>query len=153
MYNCKMVESGYAIPYFVYPNAVSITEEGGYSFDYIEKMQLAAAQARKKNLVIWEHIDDMLLPMELRFLTRREPPAKYCADLGKSMLHPPEDYFGIPVVDRLFFYPKVVVQAICMGFRPARTCDSWLHKIWRGLHPDSPEEKEIGEIQREKIRN
>jgi hypothetical protein len=40
----------------------------------------------------------------------------------------------VQIVNRLFFYPKDVALAVCMGFNPVRECGSWLHKIWRGLH-------------------
>jgi endonuclease YncB( thermonuclease family) len=39
MYNVTLVQSGLAIPYFIFPNAVPITEEGEYTYAYIETMQ------------------------------------------------------------------------------------------------------------------
>jgi hypothetical protein len=44
-------------------------------------MQKAAAYAQENTLGIWGVIDDILIPMELRYLTRRELPEKFCADL------------------------------------------------------------------------
>ena len=83
-YNFTLVRSGWAIPYFIYPNAVSPTQEGEWEFDTIEMMQDAATEAREENLGIWECIHDVLIPMELRFLIRREIPSKYCADLKSN---------------------------------------------------------------------
>ncbi|MGD2249461.1 MAG: thermonuclease family protein [Candidatus Methanofastidiosia archaeon] len=137
MYNVTLVKSGFAIPYFIFPNAVPITEEGEYTYEHIKIMQKAAAYAQEHTLGIWEVIDDILIPMELRYLTRRELPEKFCADLETGVLYPPKAYYRVPVVNRLFFYPKDVALAVCMGFQPVRGCDSWLHKIWRGLHPGS----------------
>jgi hypothetical protein len=146
MYNVTLVQSGLAIPYFIFPNAVPVTEEGEYTYEHIETMQKAAAYAQENTLGIWEVIDDILIPMELRYLTRREVPEKYCADLETGVLYPPEMYYRVPVVNRLFFYPKDVALAVCMGFNPVRECDSWLHKIWRGLHPGSKRRREGPEI-------
>jgi len=38
-YNLTLVEAGYAVPYFVYPNAVSPTEDGEWTYDTIEKVR------------------------------------------------------------------------------------------------------------------
>ncbi|MGD2250696.1 MAG: hypothetical protein PVF58_20050 [Candidatus Methanofastidiosia archaeon] len=56
-----------------------------------------------------------------------------------------DKYYMAPIMNRLFFYPQDVALAVCMGFNPVRGCDSWLHKIWRGLHPES-RKKEKAEI-------
>ena len=80
-YNLRLVQSGWAIPYFIYPNAVSATEEGEWEYDTIRIMQDAAVKAREENLGVWSHIHGTLIPMELRFLIRRELPSKYCAGL------------------------------------------------------------------------
>ena len=133
-YNLNLVETGYALPYFIYPNAVSPDVEGEWNYDAMQKMRDTAGKAKESNLGIWEYIDDVLLPMELRFLTRRELPAKYCANLENNYLYAPQQYFWVPILDRLFFYPKDVLLAVEHGFRPTPSCDEWLHKAWRGLH-------------------
>jgi endonuclease YncB( thermonuclease family) len=66
-YNVKLVQSGWAIPYFIYPNAVSATEEGEWEYDAIRMVQDADVKAREENLGVWSHIHDTLVPMELRF--------------------------------------------------------------------------------------
>ncbi|KYK34355.1 MAG: hypothetical protein AYK19_12265 [Theionarchaea archaeon DG-70-1] len=141
MYNLRLVQAGYAIPYFIYPNAVSPTEEGEFTYDTLEKFQDAAVEAKRNNLGIWEFMDRTLLPMELRFLTRRELPVKYCADLERNLLYSPQYYFKVPIENRLFFYPKDVLTALQKKFRPATGCDRWLHKVWKALR-EKEEKKE-----------
>jgi endonuclease YncB( thermonuclease family) len=70
-YNVLLIQARYALPYLFYPNAVSPTEDGEWNYKKIEEIQKATIRARTHNLGIWAHID-ILLPMELRFLTRRE---------------------------------------------------------------------------------
>ncbi|MBU7029468.1 MAG: thermonuclease family protein [Theionarchaea archaeon] len=140
-YNLRLVQAGYAIPYFIYPNAVPPTEEGEFTYDTLQKFRDAAAKAKRSNLGIWEYIDRILLPMELRFLTRRELPAKYCADLERNLLYSPQYYFKVPIENRLFFYPKDVLTALQKKFRPMPDCDGWLHKVWNALREKEEREK------------
>jgi endonuclease YncB( thermonuclease family) len=132
-YNLKLVQSGWAIPYFIYPNAVSATDETEWEYDTINLVQDAAVKAREENLGIWPHIHDVLIPMELRFLIRRELPSKYCADLKNMLLYPPQQYYKVLIEHRLFFYSKDVVTALQKGFNPTPDCDAYLHRIWRVL--------------------
>jgi hypothetical protein len=81
--------------------------------------------------------------MELRFLTRREKPAKYCADLETNILCPPEHYFKVPIENRLFFYPRDVVLAVLHGFKPRPHSGQWLLKIWNALQERQEREDEI----------
>jgi hypothetical protein len=71
--------------------------------------------------------------MELRFLTRREKPAKYCGDLETNILYPPEHYFKVPIENRLFFYPRDVVLAVQHGFKPTPHAGQWLLRVWNAL--------------------
>ena len=84
-------------------------------FNTIQKMRNACIEA-------WEHMNDILLPMELRFLSRREPPQKYCADLVYDFLYSPQHYFKVPIENRLFFYPRDVLTALQQAFRPTHGC-------------------------------
>jgi len=140
-YNLKLVQAGYAIPYFIYPNAVSSTEEGEFTYDTLEKMRDATVEAKRNNLGIWNYINHTLLPMELRFLTRRELPAKYCADLERNLLYSPQYYFKVPIENRLFFYPKDVLAALQKKFKPTPDCNGWLHKVWNALKEKEEREK------------
>jgi endonuclease YncB( thermonuclease family) len=132
-YNVKLVQSGWAIPYFIYPNAISATEEGEWEYDTIKMVQDAAVKAREENLGVWPHIHDTLIPMELRFLIRRELPSKYCADLKNMVLYPPQQYYKVLIENRLFFYTKDVLTALQKGFKPTPNCDAYLHRVWRVL--------------------
>ncbi|MBU7025779.1 MAG: thermonuclease family protein [Theionarchaea archaeon] len=140
-YNLRLVQAGYAIPYFIYPNAVSPTEEGEFTYNTIEKFQGATVKAKRNNLGIWKYIDRTLLPMELRFLTRRELPVKYCADLERNLLYSPQYYLKVSIENRLFFYPKDVSTALQKKFKPMPDCDGWLHKVWNVLKEEEKREK------------
>ena len=131
--NYTLIKEGHAIPYFIYPNAVSPTEKGEFQYDTLYTMREATLTARENKNGIWPHISKTLLPMELRFLTRREFPSKYCADIDLMMLYPPCSYFKVPIENRLFFYSRDVLAAVTQGFRPALDCYSWLHKVWKAL--------------------
>jgi len=135
-YNFKLVESGYAIPYFIYSNAVSPTEDGEWDYSTIRKMRNACIEAQEDRMGIWEYMDDILLPMELRFLTRREPPQKYCADLVNDFLYSPQHYHKVSIENRLFFYPRDVLTAIQQAFRPTHDCPEWLHKAWKVIQAE-----------------
>ena len=141
-YNLRLVQAGHAIPYFIYPNAVSPTEEEEFTYDTLEKFQDAAVKAKRNNLGIWEYINRILIPMELRFLMRRELPVKYCADLKRNLLYSPQYYFKVPIENRLFFYPKDVLTALQKKFRPTPDCDGWLHRVLKALR-EKEEKKEI----------
>jgi endonuclease YncB( thermonuclease family) len=132
-YNFKLVRSGWAIPSFIYPNAVSATDEGEWEYDTIKILLDAAIEAREENLGIWGYIHDILIPMELRFLIRREPLSKYCADLKNNLLYPPQQYYKVLIENRLFFYSKDVLTALQKGFNPTPDCDAYLHRVWRVL--------------------
>jgi endonuclease YncB( thermonuclease family) len=131
--NYTLIKDGYAIPYFIYPNAVTPTEKGEFQFDTLNTMREAALNARKGKQGIWPHIDSTVLPTELRYLTRREFPSKYCADIDLMMLHPPCSYFKVPIENRLFFYHRDVLAAVTQGFRPSPDCYEYLHKVWRAV--------------------
>jgi endonuclease YncB( thermonuclease family) len=144
-YNVLLIQAGYALPYLIYPNAVTPSEDGEWSYTTFEEIQEATLRARTHNLGTWAYIDHMLLPLELRFLARREQPGKYCADLETNILYPPEHYFKVPIENRLFFYPRDVVLAVQHGFKPAPHSDQWLLRVWNVLQ--EPQEQE------DKIRN
>jgi len=135
-YNFKLVESGYAIPYFIYSNTVSPTEDGEWDYSTIRKMRNACIEAQKNSMGIWEYMDDILLPMELRFLTRRERPQKYCTDLVNDFLYSPQHYYKVSIENRLFFYPRDVLTAIRQAFRPTHDCSEWLHKAWKVIQAE-----------------
>jgi endonuclease YncB( thermonuclease family) len=142
-YNVMLIQVGYALPYFIYPNAVTPSEDGEWNYEKIEEIQKATIRARTRSLGIWAYMDHILLPMELRFLTRREKPAKYCADLETNILYPPEHYFKVSIENRLFFYPKDVVLAVQHGFKPTPYINQQLPKVWNALQDPQGQEDEI----------
>jgi len=132
-YNLKLVREGHAIPYFIYPNAVSPNEYGRFQYHNIKEYREALWNAQKKRKNIWKYANT-LIPMELRFLTRRDSPGKYCADIQNDLLYSPQYYFKVAIENRLFFYPKDVLIAVDKEFRPTPDCGKWLHEVWRVLH-------------------
>jgi endonuclease YncB( thermonuclease family) len=148
-YNLKLVREGHAIPYFIYPNAVSPNEYGRFQYHNIKRYREVMWEAKKKRKNIWEHTNT-LIPMELRFLTRRIPPGKYCADLENDLLYSPQYYFKVAIENRLFFYPKDVLIAVDKEFRPTPDCGKWLHEVWRVLHGRKEWEHNYSERERRK---
>ena len=148
-YNLKLVREGHAIPYFIYPNAVSPNEYGRFQYHNIKRFREALWIAQEKKNNIWKHANT-LIPMELRFLTRRIPPGKYCADLVNDLLYSPQYYFKVAIEDRLFFYPGDVLIAIDKEFRPTLDCGKWLHEIWRILHGKKEWEHKYSEKEKRK---
>jgi endonuclease YncB( thermonuclease family) len=132
-YNLQLVKEGYAIPYFIYPNAVSPNEYGRFQYYNMNRFREAMWDAQEKKKNIWEHTNT-IIPMELRFLTSRSLPDKYCADLENDLLYSPQYYFKIAIEDRLFFYPRDVLIAVENEFRPTPDCGKWLHEVWRILN-------------------
>jgi len=150
-YNLKLVREGHAIPYFIYPNAISPNEYGRFQYHNIKKFREAMWEAQEKRKNIWKH-KNTLIPMELRFLTRRDPPGKYCADVENDLLYSPQHYFKVNTENRLFFYPNDILIAVDKEFRPTPDCGKWLHEVWRVLNgrkewQDKYSEKERRESQ------
>jgi len=150
-YNLKLVREGHAIPYFIYPNAVSPNEYGRFQYHNIKRFREALWNAQEKRKNIWKH-KNTLIPMELRFLTSRSLPGKYCADLENDLLYSPQYYFKVAIENRLFFYPKDVLIAVDMEFRPTPDCGKWLHEVWRILHGREEWENKYSEKER-RMRN
>jgi len=132
-YNLQLVREGYAIPYFIYPNAVSPNEYGRFQYHTIKKFREAMWEGKEEKKNIWQYTNS-IIPMELRFLTTRSILEKYCADLENDLLYSPQYYFKVAIEDRLFFYPGDVLIAVENEFRPTPDCGKWLHEVWRILH-------------------
>jgi hypothetical protein len=83
-------------------------------------------QARDQQRIgLYEAADPLrLLPFELRFLARRQPPDRWVVDLGASntVLLPPQVYFQIPnPEDRLFVPAEYVPLWEQHGLTPPRS--------------------------------
>jgi hypothetical protein len=128
-YNELLLESGYAVPYFIFPNVDpfikfnsildAIPEVGQDRFAFYKLIQRSdkLKKARKylenirsgKNNTLFTGDNALkLLPFELRILERREKPFRYVVDLSnpEPIIIPPEDYFLIRNVEDRFFIPE-----------------------------------------------
>ena len=106
-------------------------------------------EAKDKRKYIWQY-KNTIIPMELRFLTNRSLPEKYCADLENDLLYSPQYYFKVAIEDRLFFYPGDVLIAIENEFRPTSDCGKWLYEVWRILNGRKEWEKKYSEKEKRK---
>jgi endonuclease YncB( thermonuclease family) len=125
-YNERMLQLGWATPYFIWPNldpyrrqtslveAVpkpkSVVPEGvtAAAKQPLDDARAWARQARDHDLGVWEPGKKLrLFPSELRFLARRTPPDRWVIDLSAAddkLLHPqlyyrirhPEDRLYVP---------------------------------------------------------
>ena len=120
-YNEEMLESGMALPYFIFPNinpfrrSTSILDAIPETRDFRNYVQgdnrLAQARdfvrtARRQHLGVFDDGNPLSLdPFELRFLGRREAPSRWVIDMTarRPVLLKPTDYYEVPnPEDRLF---------------------------------------------------
>ena len=119
-YNERMLESGMACPYFIWPNINPFRKQSnlqkaipppGQLRDWIDDLAFARARqfvknARDNKTGIFEQENPLaLLPFELRYLARRYPPHRYVLDLSKdeAVLLKPTDYYTIPNMEDILF--------------------------------------------------
>jgi len=126
-YNLQQLKAGVAVNYFIYPNLVDLNQkERKRDIDnrHVSLAREAVIAAREARVGIWEEMNPLiLLPFEFRLLIRREPPSRYCADLETLALYRPQEYFRVPVENRLFFAEEFVPVALFLrGY----------HKTWEG---------------------
>lgn len=113
-YNMRMLQSGLAFPYFIWPNINPLqrpdsvakavippgkAKELADSDTELLMARHAVQQARQNHLGVFEMMSPCLLePFELRFLSRREMPSRYVIDLSSDTdrMLPPERYFEVP---------------------------------------------------------
>jgi endonuclease YncB( thermonuclease family) len=120
-YNERMLESGYATPYFIWPNVnpfrrkrslIGAVPPPAQFQNWVSNDQrLSQARqfvrnARNARIGIFDASDPLvLLPFELRFLARREMPTRYIMNLSAAnpVLLKPTEYHQIAnIEDRLF---------------------------------------------------
>jgi endonuclease YncB( thermonuclease family) len=135
-YNERMLAAGWASPYFIWPNinpfrraetiADAIPQPGTAADLAANDSSLCAARAavaaaRREKIGIYDAGQPLkLLPFELRFLARRQPPDRWLIDLSDSAdtIIPPQSYIGVPLPeDRLFV--------------PAQYVPLWVEHGWR----------------------
>lgn len=128
-YNFKMLESGYSLPYFIWPNINPFRKEESVSKaaynspdEFREKMKndnslkkarTAVKNARCEEKGVFENAFTfegttckrlLLEAFELRFLSRQLPPSRYFIDFSSTsnQILKPTDYFRCLPEDRLF---------------------------------------------------
>jgi hypothetical protein len=135
-YNERLLAAGWVSPYFIWPNinpfrrAGSITaavpRPGGaaelaQADASLRGARAAVAAARRDELGIYQAGDPLqILPFELRFLARRQPPDRWLVDLSSEaeVLLPPQAYPDVALPeDRLFI--------------PAEYVPLWEHHGWK----------------------
>ena len=135
-YNERLLESGLASPYFIWPNVspfgplskinpadlVPATFRNTTSSD--SKLSTArgfVSNARTNHLGIFDAANPLLMqPFELRFLAGRNPPHRWVIDLSKNdnTLIKPQNYFTIPnLEDRLYIPPEYVPLFVEAGWQ------------------------------------
>ncbi len=127
-YNERMLQAGWVVPYFIWPNIDPFRRHGSLidavpqpgTANTLAEQQGGALQvarrfvrdARAQHLGLFEQADPLrLLPFELRFLARRTPPERWVIDLGRDddTLIAPQAYFQVAAPeDRLFIPPEYV---------------------------------------------
>jgi hypothetical protein len=126
-YNERLLAAGWVSPYFIWPNinpfrrAGSITEAvrpPGGAAELAERdvslraARAAVAQARDDRVGLYEAADPLrLLPFELRFLGRRQPPDRWLVDLSSddNVLLPPQAYTTVAHPEERLFVPAEYV--------------------------------------------
>jgi hypothetical protein len=134
-YNTRMLASGRASPYFIWPNVnpfrvagsilAAVIPPGSASVVAASDPKLSEAramvrQARTAGIGIFDPVNPLRLEaFELRFLSRQKPPDRWVIDLTKQddiLLHP-QNYFSIPrAEDRLFINPEHVPLFLQAGW-------------------------------------
>ena len=124
-YNTRMLASGMASPYFIWPNINPFQSKGsildavfapGTANDVAEsdsKMKQARQlirQARQAGAGVYDPADPLRLhAFEVRFLSRQRPPKRWIIDLGKLddiLVHPQNYHSIVNAEDRLFINPE-----------------------------------------------
>jgi len=126
-YNLQQLKAGMAINYFIYPNLVDLNQRArvrDVDNRHVSLARQSVIAARESHLGIWDEAKPLILwPFEFRLLIRRDPPSRYCADLETLALYRPQEYYKVPVENRLFFDDEYVPVALFLrGY----------HKTWEG---------------------
>jgi hypothetical protein len=133
-YNERMLQSGMAAPYFIWPNINpfrrlslkgAIPPPGDFKQMVEGDRRLSDArrfvsESRKAGAGIFDKAEPLLLlPFELRYLARRSGPDRYVIDLSKNkpkILKPADYYLVSNVEDRLFIDEQFVCLFESKGY-------------------------------------
>jgi len=134
-YNERILKQGWGFPYFIWPNVVPFFAAGKSISDSMPPADeledfMTSSQAKKLNdardhvrkarsdgLGVFSH--KMLLPCELRYLSRRKAPSRYVLNLEtcEKKLVEPTEYYTIPnSEDRLFIDSHYVDLFLKKGY-------------------------------------
>jgi hypothetical protein len=136
-YNERMLQTGLASPYFIWPNVNPFFRQSSITRSVPPPGNLAAIatgenglgpsrqwvrDARNQQIGIFDRDNPLRLqPFELRLLARREPPARWLIDLadpGTTTLLRPTSYLRVPnLEDRLFIPAEYVPLFVEMGWQ------------------------------------
>lgn len=139
-YNVRLLGAGRVTPYFIWPNvdpfrrsgslveavpepgsAAALASGGEDGRNALSEARDLVRAAREAELGVFEKEDPlMLLPFELRFLSRQEPPDRWVVDLTSDgdELVPPQRYWTISnTEDRLFVPEEYVPLFVEKGWR------------------------------------
>ncbi|MDX1912115.1 MAG: hypothetical protein SFV22_11540 [Saprospiraceae bacterium] len=125
-YNERQLATGWAVPYFIWPNVQPFLGKRPFARENIEpegfwklirgagKLRVArqaVANARMEGLGIFNAANPLrVMPFELRFISRKKGPDRYVIDLsdeGATQLLRPENYYTIEnAEDRLHVPPE-----------------------------------------------
>lgn len=94
--NKVMIEKGYAVTYFIYPN-----------FNHFVEYQSALVKARNAGLGIWNPTHPLEeLPFVFRARISHTGLTRWIGDSGTKQIYSPMDYKKVPVERRMFFKSK-----------------------------------------------
>lgn len=135
-YNTRMIESGLASPYLIWPNinpwrahgsivdavfAPGTANNMAIADAKLHQAREAVKKARADEKGIFEAADPLLIePFEIRYLSRQAAPSRWVIDLSKndSILVHPENYYTIPFTeDRLYISAQHVPLFVEAGWQ------------------------------------
>ncbi|MGK2914961.1 MAG: thermonuclease family protein [Porticoccaceae bacterium] len=127
-YNERLLQSGHALPYFIWPNInpfrrqrslrAAVPEAGmaratAESEASLRQARQSVAASRAAASGVFAAGDPLRLEaFELRFLARRSPPSRWVIDLsvaGNRLIHP-ERYFEVPNPEDRLFVPDEYIE-------------------------------------------
>ncbi len=126
-YNERLLEKAVVVPYLIWPNINPFHRAGslvnavippGKAKDtadkdsMLKKMRKWARDARNRGDGIYNLNNPLqLLPFELRFIARQQPPNRWVIDLSKNdtILIKPQNYYTVPNMEDRLFIPEEYV--------------------------------------------
>ncbi len=126
-YNDRLLEKAVVVPYLIWPNINPFHNFGSLVEAVIppgKAREMAAKDSTLKKMRKWardarNHGDGIydgnnplkLMPFELRFIARQQPPNRWVIDLSKNetTILKPQNYYTIPNMEDRLFIPEAYV--------------------------------------------